>query len=135
MAEEAEQQKAEDEVKAKMIDAKNKLEAYCFQIKNTLDDEKLKTHFTDDDKKVIEDTSAEGIQWLKENENSDVDAINRKYRELEAKYDPIMTRVNEAWRSSKKRSRPTGDEEEFEGENGDDKRQKTDTESGGAFQN
>ena len=134
MAEEAEQQKAEDEVKAKMIDAKNKLEAYCFQMKNTLDDEKLKTHFTDDDKKAIEDTSAEGLQWLKENENSDVDTINGKQKELEAKYDPIIIRVNEAWRGSKKRSRPADEEEEFEG-NGDDKRQKTDTESGGAFQN
>jgi len=30
-------------------------------MKNTLDDEKLKTHFTDDDKKVIQDTSAEGL--------------------------------------------------------------------------
>jgi len=49
------------EAKQKELEAKNGLENYCFQMKNTLDDEKLKTHFTDDDKKVIQDTSAEGL--------------------------------------------------------------------------
>ena len=36
-------------------------------MKNTLDDEKLKAAFTEDDKKLITETSAEGLQWLEGN--------------------------------------------------------------------
>ena len=65
-------------------------------MKNTLNDEKLKTHFTDDDKKVIEDTSAEGLQWLEGNQDADADSINGKQKELEGKFNPIMMRVYQA---------------------------------------
>merc|ERR1712093_291696 len=67
MVNDAEKYKTEDEAIANKVQAKNGLENYCFQMKNTLDDEKLKTHFTDDDKKVIQETSAEGLQWLEGN--------------------------------------------------------------------
>lgn len=33
-------------------------------MKNTLNDEKLRDKFTDDDKKVIEETCKEGTDWL-----------------------------------------------------------------------
>merc|ERR1719207_236117 len=81
---------------AKKIQAKNSLENYCFQMKNTLDDEKLKTHFTDDDKKVIQETSAEGLQWLEGNQDADAEVIEGKQKELEAKFNPIMMRVYQA---------------------------------------
>merc|ERR1711990_85893 len=54
---------ADDELKGK-IEAKNALENYCFQMKNQLSEEKLKEKFTDDDKKVIEETAAEGLQFV-----------------------------------------------------------------------
>jgi len=61
MVNEAEKFRGEDEKVKKRIEAKNALENYCFSMKNTLNDEKLKDKFTEDDKKVIEDTSKEGI--------------------------------------------------------------------------
>ena len=33
----------------------------CMKMKNTLNEDKLKTHFTDEEKKIIEDTAAEGF--------------------------------------------------------------------------
>jgi len=36
-------------------------------MKNTLNDEKVADKFTDEDKKVVEDTSAEGLQYLESN--------------------------------------------------------------------
>merc|ERR1712070_116050 len=54
------------------------------------DEEKLKDQFTDEDKKVIEDTSAEGLQWLEANAEADADAIEGKRKEIEAKFSPIM---------------------------------------------
>merc|ERR1712054_331069 len=53
MVNDAEKFKAEDEAMANKIQAKNGLENYCFQMKNTLDDEKLRGHFNDEDKRVI----------------------------------------------------------------------------------
>ena len=93
MVNDAEKFKAEDELVKKKIEAKNGFENYCFQMKNTLNDEKLKTVFTDEEKTTIEETSKEGLQWLEGNTDADADAIEGKQKELEAKYNPIMMRV------------------------------------------
>merc|ERR1711988_1088338 len=93
MVNDAEKYKAEDELVKKKIEAKNGFENYCFQMKNTLTDEKLKDVFTEDEKKTIEETSKEGLQWLEGNQDADADAIEGKQKELEAKLNPIMMRV------------------------------------------
>jgi len=92
---EAEKFKGADDLIRKKIEAKNGLENYCFQMKNTLNEEKLKTHFTEDDKRVIESASAEGLQFL-ESDPADAAAIEAKQKELEAKFNPIMMRVYQA---------------------------------------
>ena len=93
MVNDAEKYKAEDELVKKKIEAKNGFENYCFQMKNTLTDDKLKDIFTEDEKKTIEETSKEGLQWLEGNADADADAIEGKQKELEAKFNPIMMRV------------------------------------------
>ena len=93
MVNDAEKYKAEDELVKKKIEAKNSFENYCFQMKNTLTDDKLKDVFTEDEKKTIEETSKEGLQWLEGNQDADADAIEGKQKELEAKFNPIMMRV------------------------------------------
>ena len=65
-------------------------------MKNTLNEEKLKAAFTDDDKKVIEDTAAEGLQWIEGNGDAEAEVIEGKQKELEAKFNPIMMRVYQA---------------------------------------
>merc|ERR1711939_1163385 len=62
-------------------------------MKNTLNDDKLKDKFTDEDKKTIEETSAEGLQWLEGNQEAEADAMEAKQKELEAKFNPIMMKV------------------------------------------
>jgi heat shock 70kDa protein 1/2/6/8 len=96
MVSDAEKFKAEDDAMKDKIEAKNGLENYCFQMKNTLNDEKLQSHFTDDDKKLIEEASAEGLQWLEGNQDADADALKGKQKELEGKFNPIMMRVYQA---------------------------------------
>ena len=56
MVNEAERFKDEDEKRKKVIESKNALENYCYSIKNTLEDAKIKDKFTDDDKKIINDS-------------------------------------------------------------------------------
>ena len=53
MVQDAEKFKAEDEATKAKIEAKNGFENYCFQMKNTLNEEKLKEAFTDEDKTTI----------------------------------------------------------------------------------
>jgi len=86
---------ADDELKGK-IEAKNALENYCFQMKNQLTDDKLKDKFTDDDKKVIEETSAEGLQFVNSNSEASKEEFEAKQKELEAKFNPIMMRIYQA---------------------------------------
>ena len=62
-------------------------------MKNTLNEEKLKAEFTEEEKTTIEGCSAEGLQWLEGNQDADADAIEGKQKELEAKFNPIMMRV------------------------------------------
>merc|ERR1712070_1197779 len=94
MVQDAEKFRAEDDQKKAQVEARNSFENYCFQMKNTLTEEKLQ--FTDEDKKTIEDTSAEGLQWLEANAEADADAIEGKRKEIEAKFSPIMQRVYQA---------------------------------------
>jgi len=93
MVNDAEKYKAEDELIKKKIEAKNGFENYCFQMKNTLNEEKLKEVFTAEEKTTIEEASKEGLQWLEGNQDADADAIEGKQKELEAKFNPIMMRV------------------------------------------
>merc|ERR1712241_991457 len=47
--------KAEDEKQRDRISAKNGLESYCFNMKSTMEEEKVKSAISDSDKKKIED--------------------------------------------------------------------------------
>jgi len=93
MVSDAEKFKAEDEIIKKKIETRNAFEHYCFQMKNTLHEEKIKYAFTEEDKKTIEEAANEGLQWLEGNDNVDAEVIEGKQKELEAKFNPIMTRV------------------------------------------
>ena len=93
MVSDAEKFKEEDEAMAKKITTRNDFENYCFQMKNTLDDAKLKEHFTNEDKKLIAEISSEGLQWLEGNQDAEADIVEGKKKEMEAKYNPIMMKV------------------------------------------
>ena len=62
-------------------------------MKNQLDDDKLKDKFTEDDKKVIQETTAECLQWLEGNANAEAADYEAKQKELEGKFNPIMMKV------------------------------------------
>merc|ERR1712076_104917 len=89
MVQDAEKYKDEDDKLRKKVDAKNGLESFIFQMKNTLTDEKLSDKFTDEDKTTIEDLAKDGLQFLEGN----ADAAAEEY---EAKWSPIMQRVYQA---------------------------------------
>merc|ERR1712080_30361 len=46
------------------VQAKNSLESYCFNMKSTMDEEKVKSAISDSEKKTITDKCDECIKWL-----------------------------------------------------------------------
>merc|ERR1712096_157647 len=52
MVDDAEKYKAEDDVQKERITAKNTLESYCFNMKSTVEDDKLKDKISDSDRKM-----------------------------------------------------------------------------------
>merc|ERR1712048_533801 len=55
MVNDAERFKADDEAAKEKVAAKNELESYAYQMKTTMNDEKLKDKVSDEDKKAIND--------------------------------------------------------------------------------
>ena len=93
MVNEAERFKDEDESRKKVIESKNALENYCYSIKNTLEDAKIKEKFTEDDKKTINDAVHETQQWLDAHHEAAAEEYDAKLKELEAKFNPIMMKI------------------------------------------
>merc|ERR1712182_67754 len=96
MVQEAEKYRAEDEQNRSKIEAKNGLENYCFTMRNTLQEEKLKDKFEADDKDKIEKAVQEALDWLDKNQLAEKDEFEAKQKELEGIVNPIMMKVYQA---------------------------------------
>mmetsp|Transcript_43178 Transcript_43178/g.90417 ORF Transcript_43178/g.90417 Transcript_43178/m.90417 type:complete len:157 (-) Transcript_43178:325-795(-) len=71
MVQEAKEFEEEDKKVKERIDAKNSLESYIYNIKNTIgDEEKIKDKLTDDDKETLEDIVKKTTEWIEENGTS-----------------------------------------------------------------
>merc|ERR1711881_408314 len=96
MVNEAEKYRAEDDANRQKIEAKNGLENYCFSMRNTLQEEKLKDKFEGDDKDKIEKAVTEALDWLDKNQMAGKDGFEAKQKEIEAIVNPIMMKVYQA---------------------------------------
>merc|ERR1712241_1083301 len=90
MVNEAEKYKAEDEKQRDRISAKNGLESYCFNMKSTMEEEKVKSAISDSDKKKVEDKCDECIKWLDANQMAEKDEYEEKQKEVEQVCNPII---------------------------------------------
>jgi L1 cell adhesion molecule like protein len=96
MVSDAEKFKAEDDKQKDRIAAKNGLESYCFNMKSTIEDEKLKDKIEEGDQKTIMDKCNETIAWLDANQTAEVDEFKDKQKECEAICNPIITKLYQA---------------------------------------
>jgi L1 cell adhesion molecule like protein len=64
LVKDAEKYKAEDEAVRKRVESKNGLENYCYSIRNTLKDEKLKEKFSSEEKTKVEKAVDDAIKWV-----------------------------------------------------------------------
>ncbi|KAG8860838.1 70-kilodalton heat shock protein [Tulasnella sp. 330] len=93
MVNEAEKYKAEDEAAASRIQAKNGLESYAYNLRNTLNDANLKDKFEADDKTKLETHVNDTISWLDSSHEASKEEYEEKQKELEGVANPIMTKL------------------------------------------
>jgi len=93
MVQEAEKYKSEDEANRERVQAKNNLESYAYNMKSTIEDEKVKDKISDEDKKSIQEKCSEIIKWLEDNSNASKDELDAKQKELEGVCAPIVTKL------------------------------------------
>ena len=93
MVNDAEKFKEEDNKQKDRIAAKNGLESYCFNMKTTIEDEKMADKISEDDKKKITDKCDDAIKWLDANQLAEVEEFQEKQKEVEAVCNPIITKL------------------------------------------
>jgi len=93
MVNDAEKYKAEDEAQRDKISARNALEGYCFNMKQTVEEPNLKDKISESEKKSIVDKVEETLKWLDTNTTAEKDEFEYKQKELEALCNPIITKL------------------------------------------
>ncbi|KFZ46941.1 Heat shock 70 kDa protein, partial [Antrostomus carolinensis] len=93
MVQEAEKYKAEDEANRDRVAAKNSLESYTYNMKQTVEDDKLKGKISDQDKQKVLDKCQEVVSWLDRNQMAEKEEYEHKQKELEKLCNPIVTKL------------------------------------------
>ena len=93
LVKEAEKFKDEDNKVKERIESKNTLEQYCYQVRQTLTDEKLKDKFSEDEKKQVGDKVDEVLKWVNDNPAASKEEYDAKVKEIEAVFNPIMQKI------------------------------------------
>eukprot|EP00793_Prasinoderma_coloniale_P004128 PRCOL_00006304-RA len=93
MVQEAEKYKAEDEEHKKKVDAKNALENYAYNMRNTIKDDKVADKLDAADKETIEKAVESTIEWLDANQLAEIDELEDKLKELEGICNPIVSKM------------------------------------------
>ena len=93
MVNEDEKYKKDDESQRERITSKNSLESYCFNMKQTIEDEKLASKIGADDKKKILDACDTALKWLDANQTAEKEEFDHKLKDVEKTCSPIITKL------------------------------------------
>ncbi|KAK9409376.1 heat shock-related 70 kDa protein 2 [Crotalus adamanteus] len=93
MVQEAERYKAEDEANRERVVSKNALESYAYNIKQTVEDDKLKGKISEQDKQRVLEKCQEVISWLDRNQMAEKEEFEHKQKELEKLCNPIIAKL------------------------------------------
>ncbi|XVF83650.1 hypothetical protein PTKIN_Ptkin16aG0507000 [Pterospermum kingtungense] len=89
----AEKYKSEDKEHKKKVEAKNALENYAYNMRNTVRYERIGSQLDSDFKKKIEDAIDGAMQWLDDNQIAGADEIENMMKELKSICYPIIIKM------------------------------------------
>jgi L1 cell adhesion molecule like protein len=90
MVAEASQFEAEDKATMARVEAKNKAEAYLYQARNAVQEEKMKSILGEEIVAKVEAVVKDGLEWLDSNTEADANTLETKQKEWEDIIRPIM---------------------------------------------
>lgn len=93
MVSEAEKYKSEDEEHKKRVEARNSLENYAYNMRNTVRDDKVASKLDAADKEALDKAVEDAIKWLDDNQLAEVDELEDKLKELEGTCSPIISKM------------------------------------------
>jgi L1 cell adhesion molecule like protein len=85
----AEKFKDEDNAQKERVDARNDLENFVYNVRNTVDNENAK--LSDEDKTKIETVVKQALEWLEGNHSASKEEYEDKQKEIESITNPIIT--------------------------------------------
>ena len=94
LVQEAEKNAADDKARMDKVDARNQLETYLYNTRNTVREDKVKESLGDTANDV-EGWVKEGIEWLEANQDEEKSVYDDKYKEYEEKIKPVMMKLYE----------------------------------------
>lgn len=93
MVRDAEKFKDEDDKQRDRLQAKNALESYAFNMKSTIEDEKLKDKISQEDRDKVMEKCNEIIKWIDGNQLAEKEEFEHKQKDLEKVCMPIVTKL------------------------------------------
>jgi len=112
MVMEAEEFADQDKVEKEKIESRNQLEAYLYNLKNSVSDQ-LEGKLDQDDKETLNSTIDEALVWLEDNPAAEKDEYDSKQKEVESVANPILKK---AYESANNQGTASGDDDDFMGE-------------------
>jgi L1 cell adhesion molecule like protein len=89
----AEQFASEDKVKMEHVEAKNDLESYLYNARNTMREEKTKEKLTEEDRKTGEEELEAGIKWLESHPDAETQELKDFKKSVEEKVRPLLMKM------------------------------------------
>lgn len=96
MVREAEENAEADKNLKSKVEAKNQLESYLYNLRASLDDEKLKDKFDPSDKETLDVTVKDALTWLDDHPSDEKDSYDSKRKEVEKISNPIIAKIYSA---------------------------------------
>uniref|UniRef100_A0A0K0FNN1 Heat shock 70 kDa protein 1A/1B (inferred by orthology to a human protein) n=1 Tax=Strongyloides venezuelensis TaxID=75913 RepID=A0A0K0FNN1_STRVS len=94
MINDAEKFADEDKKLKEIVEARNELEGYAYNLKNQVgDSEKLGGKLSDDEKVTIETAVDQAINWLESNKEATVEELQQQKKDLEGTVQPIISKL------------------------------------------
>ena len=93
MVSEAEKYAKDDESVREKVSAKNGLESYAYNLRNSLNDDKLKDKFDAADRETLDKAINEAVKWLESNQEAEKEEFEHKQKDLEKIAMPIMQKL------------------------------------------
>merc|ERR1712146_364421 len=92
LVKDAEKYKSEDEAMRKKVENKNAYENMIYQIRSTVNDEKVSQNLSAEDKETLDNLTKSNQEWLDSHPDASVDEYDSKIKEMEKVFQPIMSK-------------------------------------------